>query len=349
MESQIGMHEQQKAELYAALGDHMTGGRPDGLFSARLGGPGSVAGLADLGRADRGAAEWQLEVLPFPPTAAQQEALTALGYVRREERPERWTFARPHALEVVVLNHELSAAFDQQVLWTFLRVAPEDVQARYRQTFLTAGRDTADTDLLPVARAGQVARIGFGPLERAAELIRPLGLPWMFAAGWALDIHHRAPSRPHEDVDIVVPREGQFAVGRALVKAGYRVFAVRDGAYCAWDEPLPPPHFQVHAHREEGETLDLMLSDLSGGLWRYRRDPEVTLPLGRVRRFSPDGLPYLTPEAALLFKARSANGGIRPKDQRDFTAALPGLDAEARAWLAAHLPAGHAWKPLLGA
>lgn len=348
MNPQIGAHEREKAELYAALGDHLAGGRPDGLFSARLGGPGSVSGLADLGQAERGAAEWQLEVLPFPPTAAQQEALSARGYGRREVRPERWTYDRPHALNVVLLNHDLGAAFDQQVLWTFLRSAPGEVLARYRRTFLTSGRDAADSDLLPLAQASQVAETGFGPLERAALLIGPLNLPWMFAAGWALDLHHGAPSRPHGDVDIVLPREGQLVVGRALVDAGYRVFGVRDGAYFSWEEPLPPPHFQLHAHRGDGEMLDLMLSDLGDGLWRYRRDPEVTLPLGRARRVSPQGLPYLTPEAALLFKARSADGGIRPKDQRDFEAALPGLDDEARAWLAAQLPSGHAWTLLLG-
>ncbi|WP_407570356.1 hypothetical protein [Deinococcus altitudinis] len=349
----------QLARLYAALGDHLAGGRPDGIFEARLGGPGSVPGLDDLG-----AAEWQLDLLPFPPTEAQRAALAGLGYALAAETENRltYTLTLSDALNVTLLSHDLGASHEQKVLWEYLsQPAEEHARSAYRRAFLASGRFAADAEFVPLAQAAHVARTGVGPLDRAAALLSPLGIPWMFAAGWALDLHRHSisglkpsqprdeASRPHEDVDVVVGREHQLVVGKALTGAGYRVSGVREGAYVPWTEPLEPPHFQLHAHREGHEMLDLMLTDLSGDLWHYRRDPAVTLPLARARLVSTLGLPYLAPEAALLFKATGANGRVRPKDQRDFEAVLPALGAAARGWLATRLGEDHRWQAALRA
>ncbi|MGY2893564.1 hypothetical protein [Deinococcus sp. UYEF24] len=340
----------QLARLYAALGDHLAGGRPDGMFEARLGGPGSVPGLTDLE-----APEWQLDLLPFPPTEAQRAALDELGYILAAETEDRLTYTHPDALNVVLLSHDLGVSYEQKVLWEYLsQPAEEQARSAYRRVFLASGRLAADADFVPPAQATHVARAGFGPLYRAAALLSPLCIPWMFAAGWALDLHRQSvlglgPSRPHEDIDVSAGREHQRAVGQALTDTGYRVSGVRDGAYVPWSEPLEPPHFQLHAHREDHEMLDLMLTDLSGDLWHYRRDASVTLPLDRVRLVSTLGLPYLAPEAALLFKASPSNGNVRPKDQRDFDAVLPALDASARAWLAVHIGEKHVWQAALRA
>ena len=338
------------ARLYAALGDHLAGGRPDGIFEARLGGPGSVPELADLE-----AAEWQVDLLPSPANAGQRAALNGLGYTLATETEDRLTYTHPEALDVVLLSHDLGASYQQKVLWAFLS-QPAENQARsaYRQVYLRSGRVAADAAFVEPSQAAHVAQTAFGPLERAAALLAPLGIPWMFAAGWALDLHRHSllgsgPSRPHEDVDVTLGREHQLVVGQALSDAGYRVHGVRDGAYAPWNEPLESPHFQMHAHRKGSEMLDLMLTDLSRDVWHYRRDPSVTLPLARARLVSTLGLPYLAPEAALLFKATGANGVVRPKDQRDFGAVLPALDTEARAWLAKQLRSEHSWQVALGA
>lgn len=341
---------EQLAQLYAALGDHRTSGLPDGIFEARLGGPGGVADLADLG-----AAEWQIDLLPFPPAPEQRAALAGLGYTLAAEAPEQLVFRRPGGIAVVLLSHEMGASHGQRLLWEHLgRPEARPDRAEYRRVYRAAGREAADRELRPRAEASHVAREGFGPLERASALLTPLGLPWMFAAGWALDLHAhsrqgRLPSRPHEDVDVIIRREDQLTVGRALSQAGYSVYAVKEGGYLSWDTPLEAPSFQMHAHRAGGEMLDVMLSDLGGDIWRYRRDPSITLPLARARLESPSGLPYLAPEAALLFKSSPTNGVVRPKDQRDFDRVRTVLDAQAAGWLAAHLPGEHVWQELLKA
>lgn len=63
---------------------------------------------------------------------------------------------------------------------------------------------------------------------------------------------------------------------------------------------------------------------------------------------SADGIPYLAPEAVLLFKAKYR----RDKDETDFARALPKLNAAQRRWLRGCLTQthpGHAWLEILQA
>jgi hypothetical protein len=66
------------------------------------------------------------------------------------------------------------------------------------------------------------------------------------------------------------------------------------------------------------------------GTWRYRRDAQVTLPIERFGRTSSEGIPYIAPEIALLYKAKGHEIG---KNAADFVSAEPSLDDDARAWL----------------
>ena len=79
-----------------------------------------------------------------------------------------------------------------------------------------------------------------------------------------------------------------------------------------------------------------------GDRWVCRRDPSITLPYDELIRVNDDGIPYVIPEVALLFKAhRSA-----PKDEDDFRRVAPRLADDARTrlrgWLARRYPA-HSW------
>lgn len=59
-----------------------------------------------------------------------------------------------------------------------------------------------------------------------------------------------------------------------------------------------------------------------------------------------DGIPYLAPHGALLYKAKAA----RPKDEADFSACLLHLSPETRAWLAdaiARVHPEHPWRARL--
>jgi len=63
------------------------------------------------------------------------------------------------------------------------------------------------------------------------------------------------------------------------------------------------------------------------GEWVYKRDARVRLPWDKAVH-SVDGVEYLRPQVALLYKAKHD----RPKDHADLLAAH--LDPAARSWLA---------------
>ena len=75
--------------------------------------------------------------------------------------------------------------------------------------------------------------------------------------------------------------------------------------------------------------MQVMLDESEGHEWVSRRTPQIRLPIERVGRTSTSGIPYLAPEVQLFYKAKAT----RDKDETDFEAVLPLLDAPARAWL----------------
>ena len=84
------------------------------------------------------------------------------------------------------------------------------------------------------------------------------------------------------------------------------------------------------------------------GAWQFRREPSITRPIAEIALRTPDGIPFLAPEIQLAFKAKRRE----PKDEHDFTLALPHLSAAQRAWLAMAVKAAygeeHGWIERLG-
>jgi Domain of unknown function (DUF4111) len=75
--------------------------------------------------------------------------------------------------------------------------------------------------------------------------------------------------------------------------------------------------------------LGFLLEQGSADRWLFRRHPAVTRPLHQLGRTTADGVPFVAPEVALLFKAKLP----RFKDQRDFDRVLPHLDGpRGRGW-----------------
>jgi hypothetical protein len=87
---------------------------------------------------------------------------------------------------------------------------------------------------------------------------------------------------------------------------------------------------------------DIFLEPGGAATWVYRRNETLALTRDEAVAVTVDGIPYLRPELVLLFKAKA----VRAKDQLDFAAALPRLDASTRSrlrrWLE-QLHPSHAW------
>ena len=113
-------------------------------------------------------------------------------------------------------------------------------------------------------------------------------------------------------------------------------------ALAAGESPPADKHQNwVLDHDAEAWRLDVMLDPGDAETWVFRRDPTLRAARSDVIA-ERDGIPYLAPEATLLFKATA----VLPKAEADFEAGRPELGASARRWLIRALSRvhpGHAW------
>jgi GrpB-like predicted nucleotidyltransferase (UPF0157 family) len=346
----------ERERIAAALGDVTEGGVLDGVEHI---GSTSVPGMTAKPCLDIAA-----RVHPFPLEEEKIRALQALGfeYLGEHGIPGRLYFRRgPHAVHLHVFGVGSEHWARHLVFRDYLRASSEAAEryralkvslaARFRddRAAYTDGKAALVRELEREAFAWHVAATGFTPIHQAAAELE--GLTWLASSGWAIALFLGTPARYHDDVDLVVFRDEAEAARRHLSARGWRLDLVVEGRYTQWEpgQGVPEVVHQIHARRD-GAFLDLLLTRREAGCWLYRRDERLRLPLERARRWQR-GLPYLAPEAALLYKSRVAGQPPRPKDEADFRRALPHLDAEQRAWLREGLELtapGHPWLAHLG-
>jgi GrpB-like predicted nucleotidyltransferase (UPF0157 family) len=356
----VGLYRAESERVRGALGRLVDGGVLEELEHI---GSTSVPGLQAKPTIDM-----MGRIHPYPPSQESIAALAAIGYTWRGEYglPGRTYFTKgPHDYHLHLVGFESDHWERHRVFPAYLR-ASQSARERYGSLKLDLaerfhhdrpayqdGKTPLVTSLAREATEWHVRTTGFSPVERLASAFD--GLPddglWAVSSGWALDLHLGAPSRYHDDLDVEVDVSRQSLVHGALLRGGWRLDQVIEGGrYLPWltGEPLVSGSHQAHARRD-GEFIDLLFAPRGGGEWRFRRDERVTLPLERalLRAELPSGrrVRYLCPEAVLLFKSRSSQGGgeggPRGKDDVDFARVLPTLDVEARAWLAAALRVVH--------
>jgi len=178
--------------------------------------------------------------------------------------------------------------------------------------------------------------------RRIGRIVEHLG-------GWALDLFLGRVTRDHKDVDIAVARRDQTGWQGYLRRRGWGLEVAADGRLSPWaeGEELAPPLHAVWCRNEAHDPafFELLLNEVDEGLFRFRRDPSVTLPRARMSFESPAGLPVLAPEVVLLYKSKGAD-----EHEADFRNAAPALSEEARAWLKGALDRvspGHPWGRVL--
>ncbi|WP_405014995.1 nucleotidyltransferase domain-containing protein [Kitasatospora sp. NBC_01539] len=178
---------------------------------------------------------------------------------------------------------------------------------------------------------------------QVADRLAGVSAPWYIAGGWAVDLFKGGQSRHHSDLEIAVP-----AAHFPEIRARFPEFAfdvVASGHL--WRTPAPEAWELTHQtwlrDPATGDfLLDVFREPHDGPVWICRRDPSIRLPYSAVVRRTPEGIPYLAPELALLFKAKA----VRPKDQEDFSTTVELLDDAQRRTLAALLTRvhpGHGW------
>jgi hypothetical protein len=186
------------------------------------------------------------------------------------------------------------------------------------------------------------------PVE-AARKLAGVAASWCVAGGWALDLWRGRQTRPHDDLEIAILR-CDLDLFRSHLK-GVRFYAAGSGhvSVLPADAQPPPEKHQVWVLEEPARVwrMDMLLEPGDADVWVCRRDPAIRRPRPAMLGLSSDGIPYLKPEGVLIYKAKA----VRPKDETDFAACAPLMDAEARRWLRdalARAHPGHPWLAALG-
>ncbi|HEX8124406.1 MAG TPA: hypothetical protein VF548_02370 [Allosphingosinicella sp.] len=178
------------------------------------------------------------------------------------------------------------------------------------------------------------------PVE-VADRLAACSTLWGIAGGWALDIWRERQSRPHGDIEIAVSSAGLGAVAQCL--QGHVFYAASQGrlAEVRPGESGSAHQFWLLDPVARKWRLDVMTDPGDEARWIYRRDHRVTVPREEILGRSMDGVPYLRPQAVLLFKAKDP----RPKDEFDFAGSVPKLASGERRWLTDALSLAHPQSP----
>jgi hypothetical protein len=170
--------------------------------------------------------------------------------------------------------------------------------------------------------------------------------PWWLVGGWAIEAFTGAP-REHEDVDLTILACDVPALREHVDEDQWHLWSNNGGVLRPLDDrfPEPPtPDSQIWVRRSAQDpwVMDLPITPDRDGLWTNKRMPDHVAPVEAVTWVADDGIRYLNPEIALLYKA----GNGRAKDERDLARCLPLLSPDARSWLrdsVARVYPGHAW------
>ena len=175
-----------------------------------------------------------------------------------------------------------------------------------------------------------------------------LAVPWWVAGGWAIDLFAGGQSRPHKDLDIGILRRDALHVISML--SSWEFFEAKGGELTRLHGGVVPRAEVNSLWCRPADTtqwvLELMLDDSDDDRWVFRRDARIQRPLTIAIRRNAEGIPYLTPEIQLLYKARAT----RAQDQADFDHIAPRLAADARTWLQESLAKTdpeHVWLSML--
>ena len=176
---------------------------------------------------------------------------------------------------------------------------------------------------------------------------------WWITGGWALDLFAGEQSRPHFDTDVAVARRDQTTAQSYLHgwDFQYAVPGTHDPVvFESWEAGQILDH-KIHGSwaRESPDSpwrFEFLLHEIDQEVWSFRYCHDVQHPLERIGDRTPDGIFYLRPEIALLYKAAR----LREVDEQDFRRVLPHLGQAARGQLAGDITCfstEHPWLAML--
>jgi hypothetical protein len=169
-------------------------------------------------------------------------------------------------------------------------------------------------------------------VKDVVRIFKTADFPWWIAGGYALELFSGKAFREHDDIDVLILDRDKVALRRHLIDWEVWV-AVSDEGLWQWpsDVAAMPPFHNIWCRDKGGceWRFQIMLDDANQSEWVSRRNAGIRMPLSLLTRRTETGIPYVTPEMQLFYKAKA----IRSKDEVDFTVIAPMLDSSQKAWL----------------
>jgi hypothetical protein len=168
--------------------------------------------------------------------------------------------------------------------------------------------------------------------EEIYELFKALTIPWWIAGGWAIDLFLGSKTRDHLDIDIQILRKDQIILQKFL--EGWYLYKTNQPGLKPWKKneflQLGVNSIWCRKTPEAPWNMQILFLESEGDEWFYRRKPSVQGFISEIGMKTKSGIPYLSPEIQLLFKAQK---NPKQKDKQDFLNVLPFLDKKKLMWL----------------
>lgn len=200
--------------------------------------------------------------------------------------------------------------------------------------------------ILAKAYEWHIETTGFKPIINLAEELSELEIAWHISGGWALDLFLSTANRFHDDIDLSFERQHHLELQAFLLKKHWTLHFIDEAKSVLWDKNhvLPIHIYQIHARKGQ-DFIDILVEPDGKHNWRYRRDEQVSLDKKKAILYWQQ-IPFLAPEAVLLFKAKVRDKKPREKDSIDFLRVLPFLSIRQKNWLKKNIQletADHPW------
>jgi len=188
------------------------------------------------------------------------------------------------------------------------------------------------------------------------QFLKPLKVAWFVSGGWAIDLYLNRATRERGDLDISVPFADCFAALDFFLEKDWQIEGKLRGGFKTlhkisdydeqihyfWSFPKKAKFISEYVDEDgqrriaynrkvqhELDYIEVFFDRIEDQSFIYRREPQLKRRIEDAI-MERDGVRYLAPEIALLFKSNS----LTEKNQLDFDVALPSLAAEAKTWLA---------------
>jgi len=168
---------------------------------------------------------------------------------------------------------------------------------------------------------------------KVKSIMDKFGYPWFIVGGWAIDLFLDKETRIHSDLEIGIYRKHQMHMYRYFESS--KKYFINNKSRIGkhekkeWNKQyLQLPIHEIYVEHK-GVEIEVLLNERDEDNWVYRRNTAIKLDERKAILFTDKRIPYLCPEAVLLYKTQE----LREKDCEDIANASRKMNETQIQWL----------------